>query len=36
MYAWTFMNAWEMTIFFFKHVITGDESLIFEYDPQPK
>jgi len=36
MCAWTFLNASEMTKIFFKHVITGDETWILEYDPDAK
>ena len=36
MCAWTFLNATKMTIFFFKHVITDDETWTFEYDPDTK
>ena len=34
--AWTSFSASKMTKIFFKHVITGDESWIFEYDPETK
>ena len=36
MCAWTFLNASKMTKIFFKHVITGDETWILEYDPDTK
>ena len=36
MCTWTFLNASKMMNFFFKHVITGDKSWIFEYDPETK
>ena len=36
MRAWTFLNTSKMAIFVFKHVITGEESWIFEYDPENK
>ena len=33
MYSWTSLNTSKMTKNFFRHVITGDETRIFEYDP---